>query len=150
MYNKISPERKCYKCGYTGQLRFNDVPHAQHGYKFYCQKCGCFLAWGGRNKALRDEHGKRDSSTIWTHSRLKMDYCQLCGRSKNFVDAVGEQLESHHLQPIFEGGVDEPKNIIVLCTACHKEVHHRRIYFQEHIQCLFFAWEKDQEARSYA
>lgn len=43
-----------------------------------------------------------------------------------------EALEVHHVVEIQHGGEDDPANIWVLCTDCHKTVHHRRTYLYEH------------------
>ena len=56
----------------------------------------------------------------WTHIRnlvLKRDHysCVNCGCSK--------ELNVHHLTPRYAGGIDEPENLITLCTACHAARH---------------------------
>jgi len=42
--------------------------------------------------------------------------------------------------PVKDGGADTLDNIWVLCTTCHKEVHHRRVYFNGHMEKFFKAY----------
>lgn len=48
--------------------------------------------------------------------------CANCGRT--------EQLEWHHMIPIFLGGKGDPENLICLCKDCHEAIsaYHKRIY----------------------
>ncbi|NET25635.1 group II intron reverse transcriptase/maturase [Okeania sp. SIO1I7] len=45
--------------------------------------------------------------------------CPVCG-SHLFN---GEQIETHHIVPVAEGGSDDPENLMHLHKACHKQVH---------------------------
>lgn len=115
-------------------------PHALHGYKRLCPVCGAFCGWNGKEKALKTTDGKRTKSSNWTVKGLNIDYCQMCLRPKKFL-ANGDTLEIHHIKPVKDGGKDDPDNINVLCTSCHKIVHHRRTYFYEHMKPFFEAYE---------
>ena len=44
----------------------------------------------------------------------KRKVCQRCKAHTNVF--------KHHLVPIVEGGVDEPRNIVYLCNPCHDYV----------------------------
>jgi len=44
--------------------------------------------------------------------------CQECGIENN------NNLQLHHIFPLYKGGNDEIENIAVLCTNCHKLKHH--------------------------
>jgi hypothetical protein len=55
----------------------------------------------------------------------------MCQRRKDFL-GKGERLEIHHVIQIDQGGDDTPDNIWILCTACHRIVHHQRTYLYEH------------------
>jgi len=44
--------------------------------------------------------------------------CQSCGKS-------GPSLQVHHNKPRKHGGIDEPDNLITLCTQCHCEAHRK-------------------------
>ena len=45
--------------------------------------------------------------------------CPLCGDSL----FNGEIIETHHIIPVAEGGMDDPENLMHLHKACHKQVH---------------------------
>lgn len=56
---------------------------------------------------------------------------QIGGRT---TEMLGDgTLEIHHKIPVSEGGSDTPENILVLCTADHKMVHHQRTYLNKHL-----------------
>ncbi|MFW6367913.1 MAG: HNH endonuclease [Halothece sp.] len=38
----------------------------------------------------------------------------------------GEELETHHIVPVKEGGSDDTENLIHLHRACHKQVHNKK------------------------
>lgn len=44
--------------------------------------------------------------------------CARCGAKEN--------LHKHHIVPLYRGGTNDLKNIIVLCNSCHKREHRRR------------------------
>lgn len=41
--------------------------------------------------------------------------CQKCGR--------GDSLDIHHISAVIDGGLNEEKNLTILCGACHQEWH---------------------------
>jgi RNA-directed DNA polymerase len=45
--------------------------------------------------------------------------CPVCGESL----FNGEQIETHHIVPVAEGGLDDIENLMHLHKACHKQVH---------------------------
>ena len=66
----------------------------------------------------------------------------MCLREKEFLGKG--QLEVHHVKEISNGGQDTPDNIWVLCTSCHRELHHRRVYFNSHMTQFFEAYTEYQ------
>lgn len=51
-------------------------------------------------------------------------YCELCG-AKGFTTSAGSiYLESHHIQPLSDGGSDKIDNVIALCPNHHREAHY--------------------------
>jgi len=131
----------CRQCGYKGKPeptgKINDI----HGYALQCPICNRFWGWSGRKKVLHDENGNRKISSIWTAKRLGIEYCQMCLRNKKQLGDA-EQLEVHHVMPASEQGNDDPDNIWVICTACHKYIHHIRTYFNLHLLKFFDAYVK--------
>ena len=147
-FNTTFVERECKKCGHTGQPIDTGVVNEVHGHKLLCAHCGAFLAWGGRDKSIKKTDGERAFSTQWTPKRLGVEECQLCRREKDFVEAGGEKLESHHLRSIKDGGEDKPYNILVVCTPCHRVIHHNQTYYG-HMRALYEAWAKWRENEHY-
>ncbi|MBD2544933.1 HNH endonuclease, partial [Planktothricoides raciborskii] len=45
--------------------------------------------------------------------------CPICGDSL----FNGEEIETHHIVPVKDGGSDDTENLIHLHKACHKQVH---------------------------
>lgn len=127
-------ERYCYGCERKIKPVTKGETNETHGYKLVCPECGVFLGWGGKVKPLK-KNGKRSLSSNWTADRLRTNYCQWCGRRREMLGPG--TLEIHHIVPIKDGGEDHPSNIMVLCTACHKEVHHRRLYYNAHLARYF-------------
>lgn len=51
-------------------------------------------------------------------------FCELCGQKAPF-EVDGEPfLESHHIVPVSEGGMDSVDNVAALCPNCHRRVHY--------------------------
>lgn len=49
--------------------------------------------------------------------------CEYCGE-RGFVTSKGNlYLETHHIQPLSEGGIDRPENMAALCPNHHREAH---------------------------
>ena len=130
---------KCKACSHTAKPYANGHRHDVHGYKVYCEACHTWLGWGGKAKRIVADDGERLISSKWTAKRLQIETCQCCLRS---IDRLGdnENLEIHHVVPVKDGGADTLDNIWVLCTTCHKEVHHRRVYFNGHMEKFFKAY----------
>ena len=135
---------KCHHCGYEGKPEATGKVDPQHGYALGCAQCKGWLGWSGKSKALKDAEGKRVEASIWTAKRLKIEECQYCRRPKECL-GDRERLEVHHVVPVEDDGPDSPENIWVVCTSCHKEIHHRRIYFNSHMAKFFLAYTAYQQ-----
>ena len=61
----------------------------------------------GRSKEHRK--AQRDAK------KEEQEICSICGSTEN--------LESHHLQQVAEGGAADTFNIEILCRSCHQEWH---------------------------
>lgn len=51
-------------------------------------------------------------------------HCEYCGVQGFKTKAGSLYLESHHITPLSEGGVDHPSNVIALCPNHHREAHY--------------------------
>ncbi len=127
--NKTYP---CSNCGVNivAAPKQNELIHEIHGYKLYCMDCGKFVAWSGYKKPIVKK-GERQFSSQWSAKRAGINYCQACMRD---TDNLGnyEQIETHHIVQICDGGEDELSNLMFLCTACHNLIHHQRTYLNRH------------------
>lgn len=86
------------------------------------------------------------TSTVYPRSREVREqallrakgYCEYCGE-KGFLTKAGSiYLESHHIVPLSEGGIDDIKNVIALCPNHHREAHFskntselRKLFFEK-------------------
>ena len=116
----------CARCGVEAPTRAVKIDHGPHYAKEVCAECGSFIAWLKKPK----NNGKRPANKHAPES-LGIDQCQLCGREWLML-GDREVLEVHHVVAIQDGGEDTPGNIWVLCTDCHRTVHHRRTYLRDH------------------
>ena len=130
-YNETFIPRTCQHCSETvTPIKRRGDPHDLHGHRMDCPACGKFMGWGGRKKEATI-NGNRQFSTQWPPSRLGIDHCQMCERKAHHL---GEgKLNSHHVVEIAKGGEDEPDNIWVVCTSCHRLIHHQRTYINQHV-----------------
>lgn len=66
-----------------------------------------------RSRAVRDAALTRASGV-----------CELCGK-RGFVTPSGAiYLETHHVQPLSEGGTDSEDNVVALCPDDHRKAHY--------------------------
>lgn len=137
--NDVFTNKWCKKCGIkvkpvTGKIS------STHGYELRCSYCDTFVGWGGKKQAVKNENGDRQRSSQWTAKRLNKDYCEMCQRPKHLL-GHGERLEVHHVVEVEQGGEDVPENIWVLCTPCHRLVHHQRTYLHQHVRNAMEAYD---------
>ncbi len=52
--------------------------------------------------------------------------CQDCKEPAPFLNKLTQEpyLESHHIKPLWEGGLDTIENVVALCPNCHKRRHY--------------------------
>ncbi|QDZ40419.1 group II intron reverse transcriptase/maturase [Euhalothece natronophila Z-M001] len=82
--------------------------------------------------SLRDYWHKRSlkiGKTKWAKgskyeqvARMQEHKCPVCGDSLY----NGEEIETHHIVSVKEGGSDDPENLVHLHKACHKQVHNTK------------------------
>ena len=135
--NTTFPEMNCKKCGIKVKPVSNGDISPIHGYKLSCPSCNSFVGWGGKRQIIKDENGIRQKSSQWSADRLNISVCELCRRDKSMLGPG--TLEVHHKIPISDGGPDEPDNILIVCTACHKQIHFLQCYFNRHLSEYFKA-----------
>lgn len=92
---------------------------------FHCQNCSDFILV--RNKPIKKVSNKRIIVTEKTYNKVMQRdkyKCRLCGTPFN--------LNEHHIVYKSEDRklINEPTNLIVLCTKCHALVHSNKHYWQ--------------------
>jgi 5-methylcytosine-specific restriction enzyme A len=72
------------------------------------------------------------SGRVWERDRRVRDAalcrakgrCELCKRRGFQMAGGGIYLETHHVIPLSEKGVDHERNVVALCPNDHREAHH--------------------------
>ena len=135
--NTVFVPLPCKQCDKKVEPVSNGDVNPTHGYKLFCPECNTFIGWGGKAHPVKNGNGERERSSQWSAKRLGFNYCQTCLRKKEHL-GIG-RLEVHHVTPIEDDGKDLPGNIQILCTSCHREVHHRRTYLNDHLKPYYKA-----------
>lgn len=121
--------RYCQHCKKEVDGVVEVLPENQPHYaKINCSICSRYIAF----MSNPDKEDKKESSK-YKPKDFGIDYCRMCLRHKNGL-GVREVLEIHHVIPVADNGPDEPENIWVICTACHKYIHHQRTYLNNHLK----------------
>ncbi len=66
--------------------------------------------YGGNWKKIRDRYIRQNP------------LCEMCRAEGKFT--AGTIV--HHIKPLSEGGTNEEKNLMTVCTGCHEKIHRRR------------------------
>ncbi|WP_370950346.1 HNH endonuclease [Amycolatopsis sp. cg5] len=74
----------------------------------HCERCG-----GGHRRAAGDRVRQAVRRAINRTGRAR---CHACGHT-----FPSRAVQVDHVRPLRDGGRDEPGNIQVLCTACHRD-----------------------------
>ena len=99
-----------------------------HYAKETCANCGKFIRF-----SKKPSNEKKRPPNKFLPKDLDVDHCQMCLRSGERLGRYGV-LESHHVVEIKDNGQDVPSNIWVLCSSCHRLVHHQRVYINDHLK----------------
>jgi RNA-directed DNA polymerase len=74
--------------------------------------------WENRNQKLGKSYWAKGSKYYLVAQNQKWK-CPICGQ---FL-LNGEEIETHHIVPVAQGGLDDISNLQHLHTPCHKQVH---------------------------
>jgi 5-methylcytosine-specific restriction endonuclease McrA len=99
---------------------------AAHKYsKITCADCGRYIKWGvDPKKPLKKRRSSGQKDLLESFSN---GFCELCLRTETLIPRQ-QQLEAHHIIPVEMGGGNDKANIQIVCTQCHKLIHHIRTY----------------------
>lgn len=121
-----------------------ELDSAPWGILSYNTKTGeCILKRGLINNKIIDQYSmdqlegsapvKKDviASVFERDSRVRRNVrnrsngkCEKCGKIGFFMKNYNVYIETHHITPLNEGGVDNESNVIALCPDHHKEAHY--------------------------
>ena len=77
--------------------------------------------WEKRNTKIGKNYWAKGSTC--DQVAIRQNYkCPNCGQSL----FNGEDIETHHIVPVKEGGSDDTENLIHLHSACHKQEHNKK------------------------
>jgi len=77
--------------------------------------------WEDRSKAMGKKYWAKGSKYEQVAKNQKWK-CPIC----NDLLFNGEEIETHHIVPVKQGGSDDTENLIHLHKACHKQEHSRK------------------------
>jgi len=78
---------------------------------------------GGKREVITSAY-ERDQIVSEYAKRKANGICQLCNQPAPFTYRDGEPfLETHHIIPLAEGGLDIIENVAALCPNCHRKMH---------------------------
>jgi 5-methylcytosine-specific restriction endonuclease McrA len=114
----------CTKCG-CEERKEELTPNLVHYGKLVCAGCGKMLTWIPKPDVEKSRRPANHNSLVKKYSR---GFCELCLRGLEELPAR-QTLEGHHVLEYDDGGDSTRENVQILCTACHKHVHHVRTWF---------------------
>ena len=83
--------------------------------------------WSPRGSRVDPYMGVDDWIKTWMWSRIRSFVierdrrtCQVCGET-------AEDIQIHHIVWRCHNGSDHPKNLMVVCEHCHKQIHARQL-----------------------
>ena len=136
-------QRYCNSCKNHVETIITPLENGPHHAKETCSLCGRFVAFTQKPK----NKDKRKPNK-YKPEDLGLNYCQICLRPLNRLGSRGI-LEVHHVVEIGCGGKDIPENISVVCTCCHKWIHHQRTYLNIHLKDMYSVSELKKDMEKY-
>jgi len=125
-------EKECPDCGSNRFKIELNGPHAQQS----CHLCGNhirFVKQENNSKTAERNHTVKD---VIKFREFEHEFCFNCTRTREQLGQK-ETLEVDHIKEIDDGGEDRPKNLRVLCTKCHKQRNHDKLYIKEHLSKFY-------------
>lgn len=123
--------RYCGRCQKEVTAPVQILSSGVHYGQIVCPQCGKHLGF-----VKKPENIEKRAKNKHTAESLKITFCQLCLRPLKRLGTRGV-LEVHHVIEIKDGGIDTRENIWVVCTSCHKLIHHQRTYLNNHLMGMY-------------
>lgn len=141
---ELHETRYCERCQRDVETVLEILSQGNHYAKLNCAECGKYLAF-----AKKPENKGKRGKNKYSPKDLGVDCCQMCLRHGSRLGRRGA-LEVHHVVEINAGGEDLPSNLWVVCTACHKLIHHQRVYLNSHLKGMYSINELRGDMEKYA
>jgi len=125
---------KCGSCGSMGPHEFELMTNGHHYARITCCDCGRFAGWMPKPEHDPTKY-RRPSSQRDLVSKFSKGFCELCGLPESLL-LKGQSLEAQHVIEYQDGGEPTRENIWILCTSCHRLVHHQRTYHRQLVQMV--------------
>lgn len=117
---------RCRFCRSEGQHVVTPRATGVHYADIHCVKCGKHLGFAEKpdNDATKYRRPNQHKDLVLAYGK---DFCEMCLRHASELPK-GTTLEAQHVIEFKDGGSHKRENIWIVCTACHKLIHHTRTY----------------------
>ena len=114
---------ECPRCSadLDSNTEFIETPELKHYGKEVCGGCGAWLRWVAKPENL----GTRTRTSKFSVKHFPAEVCEIYRRPRSML-GNNESLEIHHRDINPEN--DTMENLLLLCTCCHRQVHHNHVY----------------------
>lgn len=113
--------KTCPKCG--GELTTGPAPPPAYG-EILCSVCGDHFKWEPKPDSKRV---KRPAAHQGLVRKLGAEKCDICLRKREDLPHP-EILEAHHIERFSDGGAADEKNILIVCSFCHRIIENQRTF----------------------
>lgn len=114
----------CPSCGSVAEPVLQLEATGLHYARLVCGGCKRYIKFVGKPDELKVKRPAIHRDLVEKYSK---GYCELCLRRKEEL-RKGQTLEAQHVIEFKDGGTEVRDNIWVVCTPCHKFIHHIRTY----------------------
>lgn len=91
--------------------------------------CNKWIKWLPRPTNIGKKSRKDTKGLLDKYSR---GFCEMCLRRDEDLPP-GQVLHAHHVIEKQHGGDESKQNIWVVCTKCHRYIHHERTYLGHYV-----------------
>lgn len=119
--HELSTAEAVTYCAEHGILKCDGTPYSRRMINYIITK---YIPDYSTKARPHNPQSKKRANHEAVRDKKTKTFCAFCGCREN--------LELHHMIPIFLGGTEENANLIWLCTNCHKDVTaYQRSHFKQ-------------------
>lgn len=122
---EITSDHECPHCMSQSSKRIYGPHRGGHYAKIVCSNCDRFIKWEPQPKP--ETSGKKRKNQKELLAQHSQGFCEICLRRSHEIPSP-QTLEVHHIVEVQNGGTDDSNNLQIVCTQCHKWIHHQRVY----------------------